>query len=324
MSTGDSDPEEVSTRPRVDVGVVTWNTRDLTVAALRHLLDDDQGCDLRLLVRDNDSGDGTVAALAESVPEAAVDAGMTNLGFAAGVNTLLARSEAPWFLALNSDAWPAPGAIRRLVETARARPRAAIVTPRLERPDGTLEHSTHPFPSLRVAAWLAAAPRSMLRGPRGRRLLLEGAWRHDELTAVDWAVGAAWLMRRRAIEEVGGLDERFFMYAEDLEWCWRVRRHGWEIWFDPNAVVRHVGNASGTQSYGERRTVAYMHNTYRFYRSTHGAASTFAYRSLNLFGTVRLYAKARLRGDAEAASRWRSQFAADTGPIPPTDGPPLP
>ena len=308
--------------PKVDVGVVSWNTRDLTVAALRRLLDTEQGCEIRVLVRDNGSSDGTAAAIAASVPEAELDAGTDNLGFGAGMNSLMRRSSAPWFLALNSDAWPEPGAIGHLVDTGERHPPAAAVAPRLERPDGTLEHSTHPFPSILVAAAANFGGHGWLPRSARDRLLFEGGWAHDRERAVPWAVGAALLMRRDAIDTVGGFDERFFMYAEDLEWCWRVRRQGWEVWFDPNAVVRHVGNASGTQSYGERRTVAYMHNTYRFYRSTHGAASTFAYRSLNLFGTVRLYAKARLRGDAEAASRWRSQVSAHTGPIPPTDGPP--
>src|SRR5438874_10878189 len=111
----------------VDVFVVTWNTAELTVEALRRLLDSDQGCSLRLLVRDNGSSDGTPELLKERVPEAEVDAGSENLGFAAGVNTLLGRSSAPWILLLNSDAWPEPGAIGRLVDARRARPRPAAV-----------------------------------------------------------------------------------------------------------------------------------------------------------------------------------------------------
>src|SRR4051794_38073729 len=115
----------MTARPRVDVGVVTWNTRDLTVECLRRLLDTDQGCDLRVLVRDNASSDGTVDGLHRFVPEADVDAGADNLSFAAGMNSLLARSDAPWFFALNSDAWPEPGAIETLVAAAASHPRAA-------------------------------------------------------------------------------------------------------------------------------------------------------------------------------------------------------
>ena len=297
-------------RPRVAVGVVTWNTAALTVGALRSLLDSDQGCDLRLLVRDNASSDGTAEAIAREVPEAELEAGHENLGFARGMNRLIARSEEPWFFALNPDAWPEPGAIGRLVETARSHPKAAVVAPRLEHPDGTLQHSTHPFPSLKVAALVAFRGAGLSRD-RGDELLLEGSWRHDRSRRVDWAIGAALLMRREAIEQVGPFSESFFMYVEDLDWCWRARRRGWEVWFDPSAVVRHVGNVSGAQRYGDRRTAAYMVNTYRFYRREHGVGPALAYRALNLTGACLRYLGALRKRDADTARFWRSQVKAN-------------
>ena len=160
-----------------------------------------------------------------------MQAGAENLGYAAAMNRLLDRSDGPWFLALNSDAWPEPGAVARLVAVAERHPRAAVVAPRLERPDGTLEHSTHPFPSVTVAAVTAVGLYKRLGHRRARHLLLEGAWSHDEARPVDWAVGAAWLMRREAVLDVGPFDESFFMYVEDLEWCWRARARGWEVCF---------------------------------------------------------------------------------------------
>lgn len=293
----------------VDVGVVTWNTADLTARTLRHVLDTDQGCEVRLLVRDNASSDGTVEVLRERVPEAEVDAGTENLGFAAGVNTLLDRSEAPWFFLLNSDAWPLPGAIGTLVATGDHHPRAAAVAPRIERPDGTLEHSTHPFPSLRMALTTAFAYQRIPRA-RAEELLLEGAWKHDRPRAVDWAVGAALLVRREAVDDLGGLDERFFMYVEDLEWCWRARKHGWEVRFEPGAVVRHVGNVSGEQGYGSRRTAVHVRNALRFYRREHGPMAAGAWWAANTLGTSLRYIGARMTRDHEAAGRWRTEARA--------------
>ena len=299
-----------SERPQVDVAVVTWNTAELSAEALRRLLDTDQGCVLRLLVRDNGSTDGTADVLRELVPEAELDAGSENLGFAAGVNTLLARSTAPWVLLLNSDAWPEPGAIGALLDAARARPRAAAIAPRLLRPDGSLEHSTFPFPSLRIAT-LMAFWRRRLSHERAEELMLEDDWAHDRARQVDWAVGAALLLRSEALAEIGGFDESFFMYVEDLEWCWRASRKGWDIWFEPSAIVRHVGNASGAQRYGERRTRTYMTNTYRFYRREHGALAALAYRGLNLAGSSLRYVGARGARDADLAHYWRIQVAAN-------------
>jgi GT2 family glycosyltransferase len=291
-------------RPLVDVGVVTWNTRDLTIKALRRLLDSDQGCDIRLLVRDNGSTDGTPEAIAEQVPEAELDAGPDNLGFAAGVNRLLAKSDAPWFVTLNSDAWPQPMALRRLVDSAIAHPRAAAVAPRLERPDGTLESSTYQLPSLGLSALLALGTRKR-QARVGEDRMLEGPWRHDRPRAVGWAVGACLLFPRAAIEAVGPLDETFFMYAEDVEWCWRAGLRGWEIWFEPSAVVYHVGNASGEARFGQARTATWMRNTYSVYRRHHGKWATAAYRGVNALGCIRNSVAARWNGDREAATGWR-------------------
>src|SRR4051794_30483126 len=134
------------TPPRVDVGVVTWNTAELTATALRRLLDGDQGCELKVLVHDNASTDGTPDRLRERVPEADVEISPTNLGFAAGVNQLLSRSDAPWFLALNSDAWPRPGAVAAMVRAAERHPRAAPDPPRHRPHEGSHEPPPPPLP----------------------------------------------------------------------------------------------------------------------------------------------------------------------------------
>jgi GT2 family glycosyltransferase len=296
-------------RPLIDVGVLTWNTGELTAQALRHLLDTDQGCRLRLLVRDNGSQDGTVETLRARVPEAEIDAGAENLGFAAGVNKIFARSTAPWFFLLNSDAWPQPGAIRRLVDAAVTHPRAGAIVPRLENPDGTLQHSTHPFPSPGISLMSALGPRVV--GPvRSDQHLLNGGWKGDRARDVDWAIAAAWLIRRSALHDIGGLDERFFMYAEDLEWCWRARKGGWTIWFEPSAVVRHVSNVSGEMAWGSERTRMHARNAYRFYSREHPMSSTLAWWGLNAAGAAKRCVGAMIRRDRAQARTWRMHLVA--------------
>jgi N-acetylglucosaminyl-diphospho-decaprenol L-rhamnosyltransferase len=302
----------VSVRPSVDVGVVTWNTAELTSSALRHLLATDQGCDLRLLVQDNASSDGTAETLGREVPEAEVEVSSANWGFAKAVNRLLDRSTAPWFLALNSDAWPEQGAVGRLVAAAEASPAAAAVAPLLLRPDGSQEHSTHPFPSLAVAALDAVGGRRWLPTRVLDRLCLEGAWKQDRARTVDWAVGAALLIRRSALAEIGGLDERFFMYVEDLEWCWRAHSRGWSIRFEPAAVVRHVGNASGRVRFGERRLAAEATNLETFLRTARGAAFFRAYRALRTVGLTRRYLAAR-RAHTDDQGYWRLLLKLELG-----------
>ena len=306
----------------IDVGVVTFNTRDVTVAALERLRASAGDVPLRVLVHDNASTDGSADAIRAAIPAAEVEVGEHNVGFAAGMNRLIARSSARWFLALNSDAWPEPGAIERLVAAGEQHPSAAAIAPLLLRPDGSLEHSTFPFPSLPVAAMTAFGGYRWLWPRASRRRALVGAWQHDVPRDVDWAVGAALLMRRSALDAVGPFDESFFMYAEDLEWCWRARRGGWSIWFEPAAVVRHIGNASGATMYGHARTKAHIHNSYRFYRRVHGRAATLGYRALNIAGCGRLYVMARLRGDKPGRVEWADQLRAHGSRLSPADGPP--
>lgn len=285
-------------RPRVDVGIVSWNTRHLTVRAVRALLDADWGCDVRVLVRDHASADGTVDALHGL--DATVDAHDGNPGFAAGVNALVRRSDAPWFLALNSDAEPQPGALLTLVDALEQTPRAAAVSPALRRPDGTAEPAALPFPTLRTAATGLLRPRAPA----------QPAARAD----VDWVVGAAVLFRRSALEDVGPLDESFHMYAEDLEWCWRARRRGWTVLVEPAAVVAHVGNASGAQAYGAGRSAAVAASTDAFLRRTRGTATASAYRGLVAGAAARQWARARRSGDLARAAHWRREVAAQVRP----------
>jgi|GEM_PF-537672 len=311
-------------RPRVDVGVVTWNTAELTTRALRHLVDVDQGCDLRILVHDNASDDGTPALLAARVPEVEVVRGTSNVGFARAVNLLIERSDAEWFFLLNSDAWPEQGAVGALVAAGRRHPGAAAVAPLLLRPDGRVEHSTHPFPSVGLAALEAAVGRRWM----ARRFLearcLEGAWSHDRPRAVDWAVGAALLLRRAALDDVGGLDERFFMYVEDLEWCWRAHRHGWEVRFEPAAVVRHVGNVSGARRFGEGRLALEAANLASFTSEALGPRRAALYRGLQALACARQHVAARRRGDVAAASYWRTACKANLGLLRPPLAPATP
>jgi hypothetical protein len=275
----------------VDVAIVTWNTRDLTLDALAALTEvAPEGT--RILVRDNGSADGTADAIAAKFPDVELDAGLDNLGFAGGVNTILRRSSAPWVLLLNSDAWPEPGAIETLLAFGQARPAAAVVAPRLLHPDGTLELSAWPFPSVRVATLSALRPQRFV-------------WPHDQPRAVDWIVGAALLIRRRALDQIGELDESTFMYAEDVEWCWRARDAQWQAWLCPDAVVRHVGNASAAQKYGSRQPAAWVASTVSVYRRRHSAMNTTVWRLANGIGAALQQRQAKQGGDADRAAYWQ-------------------
>jgi N-acetylglucosaminyl-diphospho-decaprenol L-rhamnosyltransferase len=300
-------------RPRVDLGVVTWNSASLTARSLRRTLDQDQGCDIRVLVHDNGSTDDTLTVLAETVPEAEVESSPENLGFARAMNRLVSRSEGPWFFALNSDAWADNGAIGTLVTAAESHSRCAAVAPLLLRPDGSAEASAHPFPSVKTALVDVLGGRAWMPRRRLEALCLEGSWQHDRPRRVDWAVGAALLMRRDTLEQLGGFDERFFMYAEDLEWCWRASEAGWEIRFEPAALVHHLGNASGSKRWGHRRMALEAANLRVLLPEMMGTPKATLYRWLQAVSCAERAWWSRSRGRRTESEWWGLQLKAHVG-----------
>lgn len=289
--------------PVVDVCMLTWNTRDVTAQALAQLRSSDQGVPYRLFLRDNGSTDGTARAAAAAFPDAVIDAAADNVGFAAGMNSLLVRTTAPYVFILNGDAWPEPGVLARLVQAAKSRPRIGVVAPRLVRPDGSLEHSTWPFPSLALSALYASGLRRFVPHRVAERWMFENDWRHDRAREVSWAVGAALLVPRPVLERVGGFDERYFMYAEDVDWCWRLTDAGYRVWFEADAVVRHLGGASSEQRYSGRALERKLAASARLMADRRGRVYAWVWRMLECLTAARIGLLARRRGD-RAAVAW--------------------
>jgi GT2 family glycosyltransferase len=236
----------------IDVCVVAYNSRGITLEALKQLAAGAPGLRVGLFVYDNGS-DGTGEAVRGEYPEAVVLSSGTNVGFAAGMNQLLRRTTAPHVLVLNPDAWPLPGALRALWETAQKCDQAklAAAVPLLLRRDTVeREHSTWPFPSVPLSLAYALNLVGFLPDRLARRLMLDPAWHHDQARWVSWAVGAAWLVPRVALDAVGELDETTLLYGEDVDWCWRARAVGRRVRFEPGARFLHVGGASAEPAFG--------------------------------------------------------------------------
>lgn len=270
---------------------------------MRRLFDSDQGCDVRLFVRDNASSDGTVETIRDAVPEAALDAGTQDIGFGAAVNSLLASSDAPWFLLAHPAAWPTPGALGTLVETARIHRRAAAIAPRIEDADGDCRHSTYTFPSPRTAIYDLL--RDHIPKELAAELMLEGAWTHDRPRNVDWAASTALLLRRAAVEETGPFDERFRGYAEPLEWCWRAYKHSWAIRFEPTAVFRLETKQRPNYGLDWAEPRERAHDAYRFYVRMRGRRRAIGLWAVSLTGTCVRLAAAMVGRDPGRIDYWR-------------------
>lgn len=251
----------MSARPRVSALIVSYNTRDLTLEAIASVIDEPG---LETVVVDNASHDGSPEAISIRFPSVSLIALPTNIGFAAGVNCAARHSRGrDALLVLNSDARLTPGALAVLRRLLDQQPRAALVGPRLQYPDGRPQASAFKFPGLvQVALDLYPIPRLM-------DTPLNGRIRASQPRQIDHPLGACMLIRKTAWKGVGPLDEGYFMYLEEIDWCRRARDVGWQIWHHPGAVVVHHGGSS-TRQQPEAMQAQLWRSRLRYYARFYG------------------------------------------------------
>lgn len=242
--------------------VVNFESGPLLLECVRSLLADDSAGVPEIVVVDNGSSDGSVAALRAEHPDVTVvDAG-GNVGYAAAANRGIAATSAPHVAIGNPDLVVAPGTAAALLSRLDAEPDLAAVGPALFNPDGSQ------YPSARTHAPTTDAVGHALLGRwvPGNRFTrryrqLDAAW--DRPRDVDWVSGALLFLRRTALDSVGGWDERYFMYLEDVDLCWRLRRMGWRVAYEPAGRAIHVQGAS-TAAHPYRMIVEHHRSAYRF------------------------------------------------------------
>ncbi len=251
----------------VRVGVVSWNTAaelDRCLASLPAAL---QGLDAEVVVVDNASGDRSAEA-AEHHPGVRIVRSPVNVGYARAMNLALSGTGAPVLAAVNPDTVLPAGSLATLVQRLLARPGAGLVAPRLVDLDGGTQHSAYRFPSPAVSL-ATTLPVRVQGGRLGRRLGLEAAG-PPRAGDVDWLVGAVHVIRAAALGGRPPYDERWFMYGEDIELCWRLARDGWHRRYEADVVVPHEGNVAGAKAWGGRRTERWLATTYDWYARDRG------------------------------------------------------
>lgn len=288
---------------RLSVVVVTFNA----LPYIEQCLSSVAGLDT--VVVDHGSRDGTLALVRERFPDVRV-VEQENFGLGAGWNRGIRETASPYVLILNADAWAVGGGVERLLRFAESRPDAAMVGPKLLNTDGSLQRSVRGFPTL----WRLATEYFFLRklAPRSRALnaFYAGGFEHDRVLQVEFVMGSVMLVRREAIDQVGPLDEDFFLFSEETDWCYRFRRAGWKVLFFPGAEFVHVGGAS----HGGRMFTENLRGHLRFLAKHRGPAEAeWARRlllaALRMRGAVFLGERGRMYREA---ARWLSSGSAES------------
>jgi len=278
----------------VSIIIVGYESQD-TIAACLASITAHAGMPVETIVVDNASTDGTLALVNERFPEVRSVPMGQNRGFSAGCNAGARLATARYLLFLNPDAELCAGSLAALHAHLEASPRVAGAGPRFIDADGSPQDGAFTYPTL-LMTWLEFFPHPgrVLHGPLNGRITA----RDDTPVAIDHPLGACLLVRRAAWEEVGPFDEGFFLYCEEVDWCMRAKRLGWEINHVPTAAVLHHGGQSAASA--PAASLAYLYRSrQRLHAKYRGRCFRLAVRCITRLGLM--HERRRLRGLAAAA-----------------------
>ncbi len=259
----------------MSVVIVNWNTRDLLARCLESLRVEMSAQVVEVFVVDNASSDGSAAMVRARFPWVRLIENAENVGFARANNQALSQARGPYIVLLNSDTQVSPGALQTLVHFMETHPRAGACGPLLRNPDGSLQASCHPLLTPAREFW-----RLIFLDPLYRRATYpQERWGLELPRRVEVIKGACLLLRSEALDEVGLLDDRYFMYTEEMDLCYRLSRAGWELWWVPQATIMHHGEASSRQV-SEQMYVQLYRSKVQFHRKFGGEGRASRFRFL--------------------------------------------
>lgn len=258
------------------ISIVNWNTRQDLLECLDSIIPEEQretpagtalkidGLSAEVIVVDNGSQDASARWVSRRFPCVTVLPQRENLGYARGNNLAFAASHGRLVLVLNPDTLVSRGALAALVEFAESDQFMGIAGAKVLNPDGTLQYSARKFPTLAAGIYRHSILGRLFPDNKATREYLQSDWLHDDAREVDWVSGCAMLIKRETLIDVGGFDEDYYMYVEDVDICWRARKAGWTVWFCPYAVITHK-KARASDLIPNRMILEHHKSMYRFF-----------------------------------------------------------
>jgi GT2 family glycosyltransferase len=231
----------------MSIVIVNWNTGTLLQKCVQSILENQCDLNLEIIVIDNASSDDSMSGTSE-FPEIVTVFNNANVGFAKANNQGFRIAGGRFILMLNPDTVVRPNALGRMLRFMDANPKVGALGPRLLNPDGSLQPSCSYFPSLTNLLIESLALNRAFSTCKFFARPLMTAWTHDVTQPVDQPSGACLLLRRSALQEVGVLDDRFFVYLEEVDLCYRLKRAGWSIYFLAEAEIIHYGGQSSLRN----------------------------------------------------------------------------
>ncbi len=271
--------------PDVSIIIVNWNTRDLLAKCLRCVEATIHKVSYDVYVVDNASSDGSQDMVRQDFPSVKLIANTDNVGFARANNQAMRVCEGRYVLLLNSDAFVKEGTIDRMVAFMDAHPDAGMVGCKLLYEDESLQRSCAIFPTLATEFYIAVGLDKIFPNSKifGKYLMTD--WNYDDTRVVDVIMGAFMLARADVIQKVGLMDEAFFMYSEEVDWCYRFKEAGWKVYFSPDAEAIHIWGGSSKAVKVETIIRLYRARV-QFFRKHYGNLTAFLYKIILVFNSL--------------------------------------
>jgi hypothetical protein len=261
--------------------IVNWNARDFLSECLRSLDDRVYAGPLEIIVVDNASSDGSSEMVRSQFPNVTLICNEDNLGFAKANNIGIRRSAGHYLALVNSDVRVFPNCITALIDHMESHRDIGISGPKIIGRDGELQQSCRGFPTLWNAFCRALALDTIMPNAEWANGYLQRHVQHDVCTPVDILSGCFWMVRRDALNEVGLLDEAFFIYGEDMDWCKRFWDAGWPAMFIPYGTSMHYGGASSSKA-PVRFFIEMQRADFQYWEKHHSRAATRGYFAITL------------------------------------------
>jgi GT2 family glycosyltransferase len=294
--------------------IVSWNAKNMVAQCLESLERYAGNPAIEIIVVDNASSDGTVELIRNRFSHVQLIGNATNIGFARGNNKGINVSTGKYICLINSDVQVPEGCLEKMVEHMKQHPKIGMLGPKMLLPDGSTGSSCRRFPTVWNWFCRALALDSIVKGSRTFGDFLMTAFKYDRIADVDALTGWFWVVRREALNQVGPLDERFFMYGEDIDWPKRFHQLGWKVVFYPDAEAIHYCAASSSQDptrfYIEmnRASIQYFRKHHDLFRVVGFWVATWLHQVIRIFGYGLIYLLGS-PGRAEAEFKMKRSLA---------------
>jgi hypothetical protein len=270
--------------------IVNWNVKGLLLAALKSIYKHTKGLSFEVFVSDNGSMDGSQEMVKARFPQVKLLDNGSNLGYPKANNEGIKRAAGRYVILLNPDTEVTEGSLASLIRFMDTHPEAGAVGPKLEYPDGSFQPSCRSFPTIETEFYRAffldqIFPKSKIFGKN-----MMSYWKHNDIREVDQPMGAALMVRRAVIDEVGMMDEGLVFWFDEVDWCKRIKNAGWKIFFTPQAKIYHHKNKSFVQWKALKASLKlakiWRGSRNYYYRKHHGALSVVIVNLLDVLQII--------------------------------------